>query len=90
LLGLVVVDLPLSGKFKLCALPTGSLTAPHVFDLKLSISDDPSLEILAEAEIPNLFDAADTDILLSAVCRKEDLLQLIFQNDLRPMVYAKI
>ncbi len=81
LLKLFQVDFQFPGQLKLKARLSGDLAAPRVSDLKLAVSGDPSVEISAEGDITNLGDGDGTDILLSVLCRNEDLLHRIFPDD---------
>ncbi|CAB1058462.1 hypothetical protein D1BOALGB6SA_3218 [Olavius sp. associated proteobacterium Delta 1] len=81
LLKMFQVESPSPGHLNFKARLSGGLAAPRVSNLKLSISGDPSVEISAEGAITNLRDGDGTDILLSVLCRNEDLLHKIFPDD---------
>ena len=77
------VDFPLPGHLNFQAMLAGDLTEPHVSHLKLTISGDPSVEILAEGAINNLRDGEGTDISMAVLCRDEALLRKIFPDDFK-------
>jgi len=75
------MDSPYPVQLKFNAKLSGTLANPRVSDLKLTISDDASLEISAQGAITDLRDGTGTVILLSFLCRNEVLLQKIFPGD---------
>lgn len=83
------MDIPSPVHLKFNAKLSGSLAKPRVSDLNLTISDDGSLEISAQGAITNWRDGTGTDILLSLLCRNEDLLQKIFPEDWKVLTELK-
>ncbi len=81
LLKMFQLDFPSPGHLNFKAMLSGDLAAPRVSDLKLTISGDPSVEISAAGAITNLRDGEGTDILISVLCRNQNLLQRIFPGN---------
>lgn len=80
LLQLFHVDFPSPGQLNLGAAISGSLAAPRVSDLKIAISNDPSLEFSAGGAIANLANGNGVRLQLAGRCRNRDLLDMIFPD----------